>query len=108
VASGNFAVAMFQIQGRRREDGELADVVRSPADGLGLHQVPECRGGLERRDDAGRCPVPDRVAIVIDFVLVKKTASLTSRVRARPSSPLPWRPAVSRLVTGTPVPSMAA
>jgi hypothetical protein len=39
---------------------------------------------------------------------VKKTASLTSRVRARPSSPLPSRPAVSLAVTGTPVPSMAA
>ena len=38
---------------------------------------------------------------------VKKTASLTSRVRARPSSPLPCRPAVSRLVMGTPVPSTA-
>jgi len=39
---------------------------------------------------------------------VKKTAGLTSRVRARPSSPLPLRPAVSLLVMGTPVPSMAA
>jgi len=39
---------------------------------------------------------------------VKKTASLTSRVRARPSSPLPGRPAASRAVTGTPVPSIAA
>jgi len=34
------------------------------------------------------------------------TASLTSRVRARLSSPLPGRPAVSRAVIGTPVPSM--
>ena len=39
---------------------------------------------------------------------VKKTASLTSRVRARPSSPLPSLPAVSLLVMGTPVPSMTA
>ena len=39
---------------------------------------------------------------------MKKTASLTSRVRARPSSPLPSRPAVSFAVTGTPVPSIAA
>ena len=39
---------------------------------------------------------------------MKKTASLASRVRARPSSPLPARPAVSFEVTGTPVPSMAA
>jgi hypothetical protein len=39
---------------------------------------------------------------------VKKTASLTSRVRARPSSALPSRPAVSFAVTGTPVPSIAA
>ncbi len=39
---------------------------------------------------------------------MKKTASLASRVRARPSSPLPSRPAVSRAVTGTPVPSIAA
>ena len=39
---------------------------------------------------------------------MKNTASLTSRVRARPSSPLPSRPAVSFAVTGTPVPSIAA
>ena len=39
---------------------------------------------------------------------MKKTASLTSRVRARPSSPLPALPAVSLEVTGTPVPSIAA
>ena len=39
---------------------------------------------------------------------VKKTASLTSRVRARPSSPFPSRPAVSLEVMGTPVPSMTA
>jgi hypothetical protein len=39
---------------------------------------------------------------------VKNTASLTSRVRARPSAPLPSRPAVSLAVTGTPVPSMQA
>ena len=39
---------------------------------------------------------------------MKKTASLTSRVRARPSSPLPTRPAVSFAVMGTPVPSMTA
>ena len=37
---------------------------------------------------------------------VKKTASLASRVRARPSSPFPSRPAVSFAVMGTPVPSM--
>ncbi|HUY48299.1 MAG TPA: hypothetical protein VMV92_21640 [Streptosporangiaceae bacterium] len=39
---------------------------------------------------------------------VKNTASLTSRVRARPSSPFPARPAVSFAVIGTPVPSMTA
>ena len=45
------------------EDGELADVVRAAADPLGLHQVRERGGGLEGGDDAGGCPVADRVAV---------------------------------------------
>ena len=78
------------------EDGELADVVRAAADALGLHQVPERGGGLEGGDVAGGGPVADRVPRLSSSSWVKKTASLTSRVRARPSSPLPSRPAVSR------------
>ena len=52
----------------------------------------------------------DRAPDVFDLgasVALANTASLTSRVRARPSSPLPSRPAVSFAVMVTPVPSMA-
>ncbi len=38
------------------EDGELADVGRAAADALGPDQVPERRGRLEGRDDAGVGP----------------------------------------------------
>ena len=90
------------------EDGELADVVRAAADPLGPHQAGERGGGLEGRDDAGGFPVPDRVAVLVELVLGEEDASLTSRVRARPSSPFPSLPAVSFAVIGTPVPSMTA
>ena len=64
--------------------------------------------GLECGHVAGGIPVTDGVAVLVDLFWVKNTPSLTSRVRARPSSPLPSRPAVSFAVTGTPVPSIAA
>jgi hypothetical protein len=38
---------------------------------------------------------------------VNAAAILTSRVRALPSSPLPWRPATAAATIGTPVPSTA-
>ena len=90
------------------EDGHLADVAGTAADAFCLHQAGEHGGGLEGGNIAGGVPVADRVFLVVELAWVKKTASLTSRVRARPSSPLPSRPAVSFAVTGTPVPSIAA
>ena len=82
------------------EDGELADVVRAAADAFCLHEVREDRGGLEGGDDAGGGPVADRGTVPLcSSSWVKKTPSLTSRVRARPSSPLPLRPALSRPVS---------
>ena len=85
----------------------LADMVRAAADAFGFHEAGEDAGGLEGGDVAGGVPVPERGPVVIELVLGEKTASLTSRVRARPSSPLPSRPAVSFDVMGTPTPSMA-
>jgi len=86
-------------------DRELAHVIGAAADAFGFDQVAEDAGGLEGGDVAGEGPVPDRVPVVC-FVLGEEEASLTSRVRARPSSPLPSRPAVSFAVMGTPVPSI--
>jgi hypothetical protein len=80
-------------------------VIGAAADAFGFDQVAEDAGGLEGGDVAGEGPVPDRVPVVC-FVLGEEEASLTSRVRARPSSPLPSRPAVSFAVMGTPVPSI--
>src|SRR5258707_2948510 len=51
------------------DDGELADVVRAAADALGPDQALERGGGLEGGDVAGRCPVPDRVAVLVQLVL---------------------------------------
>lgn len=82
-------------------------MIGTAADAFCFHHVAEHGGGLEGGDVAAGAGVPDRVAAVAGLVLVKNTASLTSRVRARPSSPLPSRPAVCIAVMVTPVPSIA-
>src|SRR5258708_11668993 len=58
------------------EDGELADVVRAAADALGLHEVPERGGGLERRDHSGRVPGPDPVPPGVQPVLGEEDREL--------------------------------
>ena len=88
------------------EDDELADVVGAAAAGLGVHQGGELGGGGEAAQVAGRVRVSDRPS-VSTVVWVNRAASLTSRVRARPSGALPARPATAAATTGTPVPSTA-
>lgn len=56
------------------EDDELSDVVCSPADALGFHQVREHRGGLEGGDDARGRAVPDRVPVIVQLVLGEEDA----------------------------------
>jgi hypothetical protein len=91
------------------EDGELADVVRAAADAFGFHQVSERASGLEGRDDAGGGPVPDRVAVVVEFVLDEEDdAELDFPGPGPPVFALALPSGCSPLVTGTPVPSMAA
>ena len=86
--------------------GELADVFRAAADAFGLHQVAVDGGGLEGGDDAGGAGVPDWVAAGVQLVLGVVDASLTSRVRARPSSPSrpglpsPWRSSDAGAING--------
>src|SRR6266571_2960087 len=58
------------------EDGELADMPGAAADALGLHEVCEDAGGLEGGQVAGRVPVPDRVALVVDLVLGEEDGEL--------------------------------
>ena len=91
------------------EDGGVGfpDVAGAAADALGLRQGEHVRG-LERGHCSGGIPVTDGVASSSSTSFwVKNTPSLTSRVRARPSSPLPSAPRLLA-VTGTPVPSIAA
>ena len=90
------------------EDGELADVVRAAADAPGPDQVPERRAGSKVAMTLAEARSRTGQPSASSLSRVKKTASLASRVRARPSSPFPSRPAVSFAVMGTPVPSMAA
>jgi hypothetical protein len=109
VASGNLAVAMPQIQAApsprmvnwrtwsapRRMPSAFT---RSANTGAGS------KAAMTLVDAGFRTGYPS----LSSSSWVKKTPSLTSRVRARPSSALPYLPAVSLLVMGTPVPSMAA
>jgi hypothetical protein len=109
VAPGNLSLAIFQIQAAPSPmtviwrtwsaPRRMPSAFTRPANSLAGSKVatwlsePRSRTGYPFWSSA-------------DWV--KNTASLTSRVRARPSSPLPSRPAVSLAVTGTPVPSMTA
>ena len=89
------------------EDDELADVLGAAAAGFGVDELGEPGGGFEGGQVAGGARVADRAAVVVGAAWVNRQASLTSRVCARPSSPLPGRPSVSAVVMGTPVPSTA-
>ena len=89
------------------EDDELADVLSAAAAGFGVRELGEPGGGFEGGQVAGGARVADRAAVVVGLAWVNRQASLTSRVWARPSSPLPGRPSVSAVVIGTPVPSTA-
>jgi len=95
------------------QDDELADVVAAAVAGLGGDQGPELVGGGEGGEVAGRAGIADGVSVSSSSVWVNRQASLTSWVRARPSSGrfgrpvLAGRSSVSAGVIGTPVPSIA-
>jgi hypothetical protein len=109
VASGNLAVAMPQIQAapspRMVSCRTWSAPRRMPS---AFTRFPSVLAGskvaMTLAESWSRTGQPS----LSSLFRVKKTASLTSRVRARPSSPLPSRPAVSLGAMGTLVPSMAA
>jgi hypothetical protein len=87
------------------DDGELADVPRAAADGLGGDERAELLGGLEAGQVAGGTFVLDRAAVRVTAALGEQAGELDlAGVRAAVGS-LPGRPAVSAGVMGTPVPS---
>ena len=71
------------------EHDELADAVGAAAAGFGVHQGGELGGGREAAHVAGGVGVAHRAALLVEPGLVNRQASLTSRVRARPSALLP-------------------
>ena len=58
------------------DEGELPDVVRAAADAFGFDQVREDARGLEGGDVAGGGPVPDRVLVLVQGVLVEEDGEL--------------------------------